>query len=213
MEIVLIVAVADNGVIGADGTIPWRLKSDMQRLKAITMGKPVVMGRKTFLTIGKPLKGRTTIVVSRDRSFAAPGIVVAPDLAAALEAARGDALRRGSGAIVIAGGADIYAQTMPLTTHLDITEVHKHVDGDARFPAIDPKLWRETARREQQPAAEDEVPFAFVNYERASDAAIGPPNAAQLRVVRGIALPYNRPQSGRSDRDQPNRDLPAQEFQ
>jgi dihydrofolate reductase len=170
MNIVVLAAVAGNGVIGRGNALPWRLKSDMQHFRAVTMNKPVVLGRKTYLSIGKPLKGRTTIVVSRDRAFAAPGIVVAPDLDAALAAARGDALRRNADAIVIAGGADIYAQVMPLATRLIITEVHKHLEGDTHFPAIDPKAWREIARSEQEPAADDEAPFAFVTYQRA-DAA------------------------------------------
>ncbi len=166
LDIVLLAAVAENGVIGRDNSLPWRLKSDMAHFRASTMGNPVVMGRKTFQSIGKPLNGRTTIVVSRDLAFAAPGILVAPNLAAALEAARGDALRRNSPAIVVAGGGDIYMQAMPLATKLSITEVHKRVDGDARFPAIDLKSWREIARSAHEPAAEDEVSFAFVNYER-----------------------------------------------
>jgi dihydrofolate reductase len=165
-DIVLLAAVAENGVIGRDNTLPWRLKSDMQHFRAFTMDKPVVMGRKTYQSIGKPLKGRTTIVVSRDPAFAVPGILAAPNLAAALEAARGDALRRNSDAIVVAGGGDIYVQAMAVATQLAITEVHKRVEGDARFPIIDPKLWRETTRSERQPAADDEVSFAFVTYER-----------------------------------------------
>jgi dihydrofolate reductase len=166
MNIVLVAAIAENGVIGRGNTLPWRLKSDMQHFRALTMGKPVVMGRKTFLSIGRPLPGRTTIVVSRDANFAAPGVVVAPGIDAALAAARGDALRRNEDAIVIAGGADIYEQTLPQATQLAITHVHKKVDGDARFPAIDPKLWRESARDERQPGAEDEAAFAFVTYSR-----------------------------------------------
>jgi dihydrofolate reductase len=165
-SILLLAAVADNGVIGRGNALPWRLKSDMQHFRALTMGKPVVMGRKTFLSIGKPLKGRTTIVVSRDRGFAAPGIVVAPSLDAALEAARGDALRRTADTIVVAGGAEIYAQALPLATHLAITLVHLSIEGDARFPAIDPKMWRETARSEHQAAVEDEAPFTYLTYER-----------------------------------------------
>jgi len=164
--ILLLAAIAENGVIGRGNALPWRLKSDMQHFRALTMGKPVVMGRKTYLSIGKPLTGRTTIVVSRDHAFAAAGIVVAPSLDAALAAARGDALRRNADAIVIAGGAEIYAQALPLAARLAITHVHKRVDGDARFPAIDPNVWQETARTEQQPAAEDEAAFAFVTYER-----------------------------------------------
>jgi dihydrofolate reductase len=166
MDIVLLAAVAENGVIGRGNALPWRLKSDMQHFRALTMGKPVVMGRKTYLAIGKLLTGRTTIVVSRNHAFAAAGIVVAPSLDAALAAARGDALRRNADAIVIAGGAEIYAQALPLAARLAITHVHKRVGGDARFPAIDPNVWQESARTEHQPATEDEAAFAFVTYER-----------------------------------------------
>jgi dihydrofolate reductase len=166
LDIVLLAAVAENGVIGRDNALPWRLKSDMLHFRSVTMGKPVVMGRKTYQSIGKPLPGRTTIVVTRDALFAAPRILVAPNLDAALAAARGDALRRGVDAIFVAGGGDIYNQAMPLATELSITEVRKRVDGEARFPAIDPQLWRETARSEHEPAAEDETAFAFVTYKR-----------------------------------------------
>ena len=168
-NVLLVAAVAENGVIGRGNALPWRLKSDMQHFRAFTMGKPVVMGRKTYLSIGKPLTGRTTIVVSRDRDFAAPGILVAPNLDAAFAAALGDALRRAADTIVVAGGADIYVQALPMATRLAVTRVHKRVDGDTHFPAIDPKLWRETARDERAPGAEDEAPFAFVTYERAID--------------------------------------------
>jgi dihydrofolate reductase len=178
MNIVVLAAVAENGVIGRGNALPWRLKSDMAHFRALTMGKPVMMGRKTYLSIGKPLKGRTTIVVSRDRAFAAPGIVVAQNLDAALAAARGDALRRAADSIIVAGGADLYAQVLPLAARLCITEVHKRVEGDAHFPAIDRKIWREIARQEQQPGAEDEIPFAFVTYERVIEAAMRRPSAA-----------------------------------
>ena len=134
MDIVLVAAIAENGVIGSGNTLPWRLKSDMRHFRAITMGKPVIMGRKTYLSIGKPLAGRTTIVVSRDPTFAAPGILVAPSLDAAFAAARGDALRRAANEIIVAGGAEIYAQALPHATRLAITWVHKPVEGDARFP-------------------------------------------------------------------------------
>ena len=169
MDVILVAAIAENGVIGRDNTLLWRLKSDMAHFRALTIGKPVVMGRKTYLSIGKPLWGRTTIVVSRDATFAARGIVVAPSFKAALATARGDALRRNVDAIVIAGGADIYAQAMPHATRLAITHVYMRVDGDARFPEIDLKLWREIQRSEHKAGAEDEAAFAFVNYARASD--------------------------------------------
>jgi dihydrofolate reductase len=168
LDIIIVAAVAENGVIGRGNALPWRLKSDMAHFRALTVGNPVVLGRKTYQSIGKPLAGRTTIVISRDKNFSAPGIVVAPNFNAALETARGDALRRNAGAIIVAGGADIYAQALPLATRLVITQVHKRVDGDARFPAIDPKLWPETARSEQKPGPQDDAAFAFVTYERAS---------------------------------------------
>jgi dihydrofolate reductase len=178
MDIVVLAAVAENGVIGRGNALPWRLKSDMMHFRAVTMGKPVVMGRKTYLSIGKPLKGRTTIVVSRDDTFAAPGILAAPNLDVALDAARGDGLRRNSGEIFIIGGAEIYIQALPLAARLLITEVHKRVDGDTRFPAIDSAIWREIERREQEPGTEDEAPFALVAYERANEAAMRQPGVA-----------------------------------
>src|SRR6476661_6150564 len=129
-EIVLIVAVADNGVIGSRGAMPWRLKSDIQRFKAITTGKPVVMGRKTFASIGRPLPGRTNIVVTRDTNFRAPGAVVTTSLADARAVARADALRRSVAEIAVIGGAEIYAQWMEVADRLEITEVHARPGGD-----------------------------------------------------------------------------------
>jgi dihydrofolate reductase len=164
--IVLIAAVADNGVIGRGNALPWRLRSDLQHFRALTMGKPVIMGRKTFVSLGRPLPGRTTVVVSRDRDFGAPGVVAAPDLDAALAVAQSDALRRGADAIMVAGGAEIYAKALAQASRLLITCVHTRVDGDTHFPAIDPRLWRETARSEHEPAAGDDAPFTFVIYER-----------------------------------------------
>jgi dihydrofolate reductase len=166
-NIILIAAVALNGTIGRNNALPWRLKSDMQHFRELTMGKPVVMGRKTFASIGRPLAGRTTIVVSRDRALTVPGAVVAPSLEAALAVAHGDALRRRADAVIVAGGADIYLQAMPMATRLAITEVKKRVDGDAAFPPIDRQAWREAARSEHAATADDEAPFAFVTYERA----------------------------------------------
>ena len=166
-KILFVAAVSDNGVIGRGNALPWRLKSDMAHFRALTMGNPVIMGRKTFLSIGKPLSGRTTIVVSRDPNFSAPGVLASPTLDAAFAAARGDALRRRTDTIIVAGGADIYAQALPFATHLAVTLVHKNIDGDARFPAIDPKVWREASRAAHAPQAGDEAPYTFVSYERA----------------------------------------------
>src|ERR1043165_3615082 len=146
-EIVLIAAVADNGVIGQGGSMPWRLKSDMRHFRALTIGKPVVMGRKTWLsTTVKPLPRRTNIVVTGDPAFTAPGVLVAHSFETALAAARGDALRRGADAIMVIGGGDIYVQAMPFAHRLEITQIHASPQGDAHFPAIDPGIWGESAR-------------------------------------------------------------------
>jgi dihydrofolate reductase len=168
---VIVAAIAENGVIGRDNAMPWRLKSDLRRFRARTWGKPVVMGRKTFQSLAKPLPGRTNIVVSRDRGFSARGVVVAPDLRAALESARGDALRRGADEIVVIGGAEIYAQTLPIAHRLDITLVKARPQGNICFPAIDPQMWRETERSEHKAGPDDAADFAFVTYHRIARAA------------------------------------------
>jgi dihydrofolate reductase len=171
-EIVLVAAVADNGVIGQEGRLPWRLKSEMAHFRAVTMGKPVVMGRKTYASIAAPpLKGRTNIVVSRDRTFAASGVLVAASLAAALEAAHGDALRRGADAIAVIGGADLYAQCMALADRLLITQVHLRPSGDTKFPDIDPAIWSAAGRTEHQAGPGDEAGFTVVEYVRIDSAA------------------------------------------
>jgi dihydrofolate reductase len=169
MQIVLIAAVADNGVIGRGGTMPWRRqKSDMRHLRRATMGKPVVMGRKTYESLYiKPLPGRTNIVVTRDKSFTAPGVLVAPSLEVALEAARGDALRRGTDIMVI-GGGDIYAQAMRLADRLVITQIHMTPEGDSLFPAIDPAVWREAAREAHPAGPDDDAAYDFVSYLKAN---------------------------------------------
>ena len=131
------------------------------------MGKPVLMGRKTYLSIGKPLPGRTNIVVSRNGDFAAPGIVVAGSLDAALTAARGDALRRGVDEIVVIGGTDIFEQSMPLADRIEITHVHTRPAGDTHFPPIDAGRWREAARSEHPAGPQDEAAFSYVTYVRA----------------------------------------------
>jgi dihydrofolate reductase len=164
--LVHVAAVAENGVIGERGKLPWRLKSEMGHFRRVTMGKPVVMGRKTYQSIGRPLVGRTNIVVSRDRSFAAPGVLVAPSAEAALTAARGDALRRGAAEIIVIGGAEIYAQTMALADRLVITRVHLQPPGDTRFPAIDDDIWQEVKRTEHGAGSGDEASFTVLVYER-----------------------------------------------
>jgi dihydrofolate reductase len=166
VSIVLLAAVADNGVIGRDNALPFRQSSDLKRFKSLTMGKPVLMGRKTYLSIGKPLPGRTNIVVSRNGGFAAPGIVVAGSLDAALTAARGDALRRGVDEVVVIGGTDIFKQSMALADRIEITHVHARPEGDTYFPPIDMACWLEATRSEHPAGPKDEAAFSYATYVR-----------------------------------------------
>jgi dihydrofolate reductase len=165
-EIVLLVAVAENGVIGAGGSIPWRLKTDQQRLKAMTMGKPIVMGRKTFVSLRRPLPGRTNIVVTRDASYRAAGAVVTTSFEAARAVALGDALRRLATEIAVIGGAEIYAQWMDSADRLEITEVHARPEGDTCFAAIDAAVWQEAARVRNSAGPDDSADFSYVTYRR-----------------------------------------------
>jgi dihydrofolate reductase len=163
----MIVAVADNGVIGARGAIPWRLKSDIQRLKAMTMGKPIVMGRKTFESFPRrPLPGRTNIVVTRDASYRAAGAVATTSFADAGAVALGDALRRFATEIAVIGGAEIYAQWMDVADRLEITEVHARPEGDTYFGPIDAADWEEVARVRNPAGPDDSVDFSYVTYRR-----------------------------------------------
>lgn len=161
-KIVLVAAVARNHVIGSAGDLPWRLPGDMKRFKAITLGKPMIMGRKTFESIGRPLPGRRTIVVTRDPSWAAEGVEVTLSLDAALAlAATG-----GPEEIVVAGGGEIYAQAIGRADRMRLTWVDAAPEGDAHFPDFDASVWRETGR-ETHPAADGRPGFAFVDYVRA----------------------------------------------
>jgi dihydrofolate reductase len=166
MDVVLIVAVADNGVIGSRGAIPWRLKTDQQRLKMMTMHKPVVMGRKTFLSLRRPLPGRTNVVVTRDAGFRGQGAVVTTSLADARAIALGDALRRSVNEIAVIGGAEVYAQWMEYADRLEITEVHARPEGDTYFAAIDAAFWEEVARVRYPAGPDDSADFSYVTYRR-----------------------------------------------
>jgi dihydrofolate reductase len=166
LQIVFVVAVAENGVIGRDGAMPWHLKSDLKRFKAITLNRPVVMGRKTFVSIGRPLPGRTNIVVTRDKKFQAPGVVVAASLEAAHDIARGDALRRFVTDIMVIGGADIFEQWLGRAQRLEITEVHAKPDGDTFLAPVDPAKWEEIARERHSKADGDTADVSYVSYRR-----------------------------------------------
>ncbi|MBI5129550.1 MAG: dihydrofolate reductase [Rhodopseudomonas palustris] len=166
IAIVLVVAVADNGVIGQGNAIPWRLKSDLQRFKEITLNKPVIMGRKTYQSIGRPLPARTNIVVSRDPHLQAEGVVVAPSFDAAEQVATGDALRRFATEIMVIGGAEIYARFLPRAARIELTEVHASPQGDTTFPSLDPAQWQEIARSRHAAGPQDSADFSYVTYRR-----------------------------------------------
>jgi dihydrofolate reductase len=166
--LVIVCALADNRVIGRDNLLIWRLKSDLKRFREITMGRPLVMGRKTFDSIGKPLPGRHTVVLTRDQGWSHPGVTVAHSLEAALEAGQQLAEEHASDSVVIGGGADLYAQTLPMCDQLRLTFVHAEPPGDALFPAFDRLDWRETYSERRPPGPDDEHAFTFVDLKRRS---------------------------------------------
>ena len=163
-EIVIIVARGENGVIGADGALPWHLSEDLKRFKRLTIGKPVIMGRKTYESIGRPLPGRHNIVLSRDPAWAAAGVTTVANFAEAVAAAGLDPRTRAE-ALMVIGGADIYRQTLPLATRIELTEVAASPQGDAHFPALDDALWQEIAR-EEYPALNGQPAYSFVTFVR-----------------------------------------------
>jgi len=166
LPIVLVVAVADNGVIGKGNAMPWRLKSDLQRFKQLTLAKPVIMGRKTYQSIGRPLPGRTNIVVTRDTGFTAPGVVVASSFDAAEQVATGDALRRFATEIAVIGGAEVFAHFLSRAARIELTEVHAHPEGDTRFAPLAPECWLEVARTRHAAGPQDSADVSYVTYRR-----------------------------------------------
>lgn len=165
-NVVIVAAVADNGVIGGDNALPWRLPSDLKHFRAITMDRPVIMGRKTFQSIGRPLPGRTNIVVTRNPRFMPPGIIPALSFEAAIDVAHADADHRGTNEIAVIGGGQVYAAAITMADRLEITEVQASPKGDAVFPDIDAALWAETKRVRATPTSEDDHQFSFVTYGR-----------------------------------------------
>jgi dihydrofolate reductase len=158
MRIVIIAALSQNRVIGRDNDLPWRISADLQRFKALTLGHCIVMGRRTWDSIGRPLPKRRSIVITRDAEFAAPGATVVHSLDQAIAAAGED------DDIFVIGGAQIYALALPRATHLELTHVDAEITGDTFFPELDWSEWRQTAS-EASPADAD-LPYRFVSYER-----------------------------------------------
>lgn len=158
--VTLVVAMDLRGVIGRAGGLPWRLPDDLRRFKALTLGKTVIMGRKTFESIGRPLPQRRNIVVTRDPRFAAAGIEVAASLEAAL------ALCRQEPEVMVIGGAEIYRAALPSANKIELTRVEAEVDGDVHFPALDPAEWRESAGEHHPADAQHVYPMSFSTLER-----------------------------------------------
>jgi dihydrofolate reductase len=161
------VARARNGVIGRDGRLPWRLATDMAHFRTLTLGKPVIMGRKTWDSLPRrPLPGRTNIVLSRDGSFEPKGAIPCEDFSEAVQIAREQAAEDGASEVLVIGGVDLFALALPRARRIYLTEVDADVDGDVSFPPLDESEWREVAR-EAHPAGEgDEHPFVFRTLER-----------------------------------------------
>jgi len=159
MSLALIVAASENNVIGKNNQLPWYLPGDLKYFKAITMAKPVIMGRKTFESIGKPLPGRDNIVITRNADYQADGIKVVTSLEEAIELAESITLINSGEEIMIIGGAQIYKQALAMADRVYLTRVHRHVEGDAFFPELETDQWQEVAREDI--AAEEPNPFDF----------------------------------------------------
>ena len=166
IDLAIIVAAAENGVIGRNNALPWHLPEDLRYFRRVTMGKPIVMGRKTFESIGRPLPGRTNIVITRQPGYAAEGVKVVASLDEALVLAEDIALIDGASELMVIGGEEIYRAAIPRATRVYLTEVHARVEGDAYLPEFDRAQWREVSR-EKWPATEaNPYPYSFVVYER-----------------------------------------------
>jgi dihydrofolate reductase len=162
MRITLLAAADENNVIGAENALPWKLPLDFQRMKKLTMGKPLIMGRKTHESIGRALPGRRNIVITRKKSAKFPGCDVVHSLEEALALAKKD---RKSDAIIF-GGAEIYAQALPIADRIELTRVHARFKGDAHFPEFSPEEWELVARERHEADAQHAVPFSFLTYDR-----------------------------------------------
>lgn len=171
--IVIVAAHADNGIIGRDNQLIWRLKSDLRRFKQITVGKPLIMGRKTFESIGRPLPGRKTIVLTRDESFAPEGVEIARSFDAAAALANSLADEMNASEIIVAGGAQVYEIALPKTDFLKLTLVHARPGGDAVFPDYDKSQFHETFRENHAAGPDDEHPFTFIDLARRQPTGFG----------------------------------------
>ena len=165
-RIVVIAAIAENGVIGRGLGIPWRIPSDLRRFRALTIGKPVVMGRRTFLSLGRPLPGRTNVVVTSDPSFRPEGVVVAASFPDALEVAWAAIPENGPSEICVIGGAALYGEALPVADRLEITRVHAAPEGDVHFPRFDRAGWRLAESASPERGDRDDHAVTYETWER-----------------------------------------------
>jgi dihydrofolate reductase len=161
MRISLIVAMAQNRVIGADGRLPWHVPRDLAHFKQVTMGKPIIMGRRTHQSIGRPLPGRLNIVLSRDPGFAADGVTRVDTLEAGLCIAR----RTGAAEAMIIGGAQVYRLAWPHASRIYLTEIHAHIEGDTLFPSTDWAGWKQVSRQDV-PAGDPHPGISFITFDK-----------------------------------------------
>ncbi|MEN5246358.1 dihydrofolate reductase [Brucella pseudintermedia] len=162
----IIVAAAENGVIGRDNDMPWRLSTDLKRFKALTLGKPVIMGRRTWESIGRPLPGRPNIVVSRNNGFQVEGASTVGSLDEAIALGQRQAADMGAGEVCIIGGGNIYAQAFPLADRIHLTRVLANIDGDTHFPEIDPQVWQVVSQEDVPAGDRDSHPTRYFVYEK-----------------------------------------------
>lgn len=166
--IALVVAMGENRAIGRGGDLPWHLNSDMRYFRKITMGKPIVMGRLTFMSLGRALDGRVNIVLTRNAAFIAPGAIMAYSLEEGLDVARRAAAKAGVDEIMVIGGEDVFRAVLPQASRIYLTEVHASPHADTWFPKLDPSEWREVAREANQAGPKDDHDFSFVVLDRKS---------------------------------------------
>ena len=166
MRVAIIAAVAENGVIGRDGGLPWRLSGDLRRFRALTIGKPVVMGRKTYQSIGRPLPGRRNIVITRNSARLSGAVEAAPDLRAALDRAAIAAAELGADEVFVIGGAAVYREALTMADIIHMTEVHATAEGAVTFPLPLDAEWREVSRERRSAGDGDDHDYSFVTFER-----------------------------------------------
>jgi dihydrofolate reductase len=168
LPLALVVAVAENGVIGRNNQLPWRIPGDLKHFKAVTMGKPMVMGRKTYESVGKPLPGRVSIVLTHDKNWRAEDVLVAHTLDNVLTLAGKEAEKLGASEIAVIGGSALFKETLPLAAKIELTEVHAKPEGDIYFPEYDRSAFRETRREGPFKSDKDDHAYSVVTLERKS---------------------------------------------